>query len=529
MTTVDANSNHSAESQTGQGNRDNLLLDLSNISKRFPGVVALDSVDFDLRRGEVHALFGENGAGKSTLINIIAGMFPLDTGIFRFQGKAIARLTPHGARAIGISPVFQEFSLVPEMTVEENLFLGRELSAGGFLDRRAMRARAQAIVRELDFGLQPDSKVSQLSRAHKQMVEIAKAFLIDVRLLILDEPTASLTDSEAAKLFVLIDKLKASGVGIVYVSHRIKEIKQIADRVTVLRDGRKIRTVSAGDVSQNGLVELMTGRKIGVLFPKIEPRPGQTLLEVEHVTLTDQSVNGVSFYARAGEITGIAGLVGCGKSEIIRAIFGLKPISSGAIRVRGADVTSPTPARMMQRGVCYFPSDRAAEGLALVRPVRENISMAALDLPGFSRHQILQRRSERRIVQGIVETLSLRPPRIERTVASFSGGNRQKILLARGLTRDISVFLFDEPTVGIDAGAKVEIYELMSALLAIGGAIVLVSSDLQEVLHLSHRLYVMHRSRVVAELSGVDIREPAVLSHFFTERRTDAPAVDVHN
>jgi ribose transport system ATP-binding protein len=515
--TVVADSNASRAADAARDTSD-LLLELSNISKRFPGVIALEGVDFDLRCGEVHVLFGENGAGKSTLINIIAGTFPPDTGTFKYQGKEISHLTPHGARVIGISPVFQEFSLVPELTVEQNLFLGREITAGGFLNRPAMRARARAIVRELNFDLRPDYKVSQLSRAHQQMVEIAKAFLTEVRLLILDEPTASLTDAEAAKLFGLIAKLKASGVGIIYVSHRMREIKQIADRITVLRDGHKIKTVEAKDVSETELVELMTGRKIGVLFPTIEHKPADKLLEVESVTLADRSVNEVSFYARAGEITGIAGLVGCGKSEIVRAIVGLEPMESGTIRVRGMDVAAPTPGAMLKNGVCYFPSDRVAEGLALARPVRENVSMAALDLPGFSHGRILQRRSERRLVQEIVGKLLLRPPHIERAVASFSGGNRQKILLARGLTRDISVYLFDEPTVGVDVGAKIEIYELMKGLLATGVAIVLVSSDLPEVLHLSNRLYVMHRSRMAAELVGADINEPAVLSHFFREQ-----------
>jgi len=350
------------------------------------------------------------------------------------------------------------------------------------------------------------------------MVEISKAFLTEVRLLILDEPTASLTDSEAEKLFGLVAKLKNSGVGIIYVSHRMREIKQIADRITVLRDGHKIKTVQAGDVTETELVELMTGRKIGVLFPKVDHKPTKKLLEVERVSLTDRSVTDVSFYARAGEITGIAGLVGCGKSELIRAIVGLEPMLSGAIRIRGQEVTAPTPASMIQRGVCYFPSDRVAEGLALARPVRENCSMAALDLPAFSRNKILQRRSERRTVQGIANKLRLRPPNIERAVASFSGGNRQKVLLARGFTREISVFLFDEPTVGVDVGAKIEIYDLMKDLLATGVAIILVSSDLPEVLNLSNRLYVMHRSHMAAELVGADINEPEVLSHFFRER-----------
>ena len=503
---------------------DGLLLELSGVSKYFPGVVALDGVDFDLRHGEVHVIFGENGAGKSTLINIIAGTYPQDAGDFKFQGEVITHLTPHTARMIGISPVFQEFSLVPELTVEQNLFLGRELTRGGFLDRSAMRAKAMKIIRDLGFDLDPDRKVRDLSRAHQQMVEITKAFLTDVRLLILDEPTASLTESEAAKLFDLVAKLKASAVGIIYVSHRMREIKQIADRITVLRDGRKITTVHAGDVSENELVELMTGRKIGVLFPRIDQRPGEKLLEVENLTLANHSVNNVSFYARAGEITGIAGLVGCGKSELIRAIYGLEIISSGTIHVNGEVVKHPFPASLLKRGLCYFPSDRVADGLALARPVRENASMAALYLPTYSRWRVLQRRSERQAIQTIVEKLKLRPPHIERAVGNFSGGNRQKVLLARGLTRDVSVFLFDEPTVGIDVGAKIEVYELMKALLATGAAIVLVSSELPEVLNLSHRLYVMHRSRMVAELKGADINEPEVLSHFFREQSPDMVA-----
>jgi ribose transport system ATP-binding protein len=493
------------------------LLELSGISKRFPGVIALDHVDFDLRHGEVHVLFGENGAGKSTLINIIAGTYPADEGAFTYQGEAVNRLTPHGARLLGISPVFQEFSLVPDLTVEQNLFLGRELSRNGVIDRSGMRTRAVDVIKLLGFDLDPASKVRALSRAHQQMVEIAKAFLADARLLILDEPTASLTEAEATKLFDLITKLKASGVGIIYVSHRMREIKQIADRITVLRDGRKITTVNARDVSENALVELMTGRKIEVLFPHIEARPGEKLLEVENLTLANHTVTDVSFHARSGEITGIAGLVGCGKSELVRAVYGLELIAAGVIRVGGEAVANPSPAALLERGLCYFPSDRVGEGLALGRPVRENASMTALDLPTYSRRGVLRRASERREIQSIIERLNLRPPHIERAVSSFSGGNRQKVLLARGLTRDIRVYLFDEPTVGIDVGAKAEVYNLMKEILTTGAAIILVSSELPEVLNLSHRLYVMHRSRMVAELVGLDITEQQVLSHFFRE------------
>jgi ribose transport system ATP-binding protein len=492
-----------------------MLLEMSGIAKRFPGVLALDRVDFDLRCGEVHALFGENGAGKSTLINIIAGTFSPDAGEMRYRGEPVSGLTPHRARVIGISPVFQEFSLVPDLTVEQNLFLGREKSRFGLLDRRAMREQARAIIGELGFDLQPARKVRELSRAHQQMVEIAKALLAQVRLLILDEPTASLTDAEAARLFALMQRLKAAGVGIIYVSHRIGEIRRLADRITVLRDGHKIATVRADSVNDRSLIELMTGRKVEALFPTIRSTPGEALLEVEGLRLADGAVEDASIRVQAGEVVGIAGLVGCGKSELIRAVFGLERITSGVIRCRGQDLHAPTPHSALARGICYFPSDRVAEGLALSRPVRENASMAALDCPTFARGQVLRRKEEQRQIQRIVETLRLRPPQIERPVVTLSGGNRQKVVLARAMTRSLSVFLFDEPTVGIDVGAKFEVYELIKNLAERGAAVVLVSSELPEVMNLSRRLYVMHRARIVAELHGAEINEQRVLGHFF--------------
>ncbi len=500
------------------------LLELTGITKRFPGVLALDDVDFELRHGEVHVLFGENGAGKSTLINVISGTFAQDKGRFVFRGEEVRHLTPHKARVMGISPVFQEFSLVPDMTVDENLFLGRERARFTLLNKRAMRATARQIIAELGFDLDPTRKVGTLSRAHQQMVEIAKALLTDVKLLILDEPTASLTEAETTKLFALIDKLRAQGVGIIYVSHRMGEIKQVADRITVLRDGRKIATVAADSVSDTELVELMAGRKIDVLFPRIDHRPGERLLDVRDLTLVSGAVREVSFHARAGEITGIAGLVGCGKSELVRAVFGLEPIAGGSVSLFDKEVSSFDPLAMLRAGVCYFPSDRVAEGLALARPIRENVSMAALDLPGFARGQVLRRTEERRAVQEIADRLKLRPAQIEPAVGRLSGGNRQKVVLGRGLSRDIRVFLFDEPTVGIDVGAKLEVYELMKVLLDLGAAIVLVSSELPEVLNLSNRVYVMHRSRMVAELTGADINEPAVLACFFREEPAAAAA-----
>jgi ribose transport system ATP-binding protein len=389
------------------------LLELRDISKRFTGVRALDRVDLDVYAGELHVLFGENGAGKSTLINVIAGTFPPDEGTFRFSGDEIRHLTPQQARAIGISPVFQEFSLVPSLTVEENLFLGREISGKGVLHAREMRKRAKALIDELGFDLDPSRRVDDLSRAHQQMAEIAKALLGRVRLLILDEPTASLTERETGRLFELIARLKEQNVGLIYVSHRMREIRALADRVTVLRDGRHIRTLDAATSTDSELVELMTGRKIELLFPAIPHQPDKVLVDVENLTLADGCVRDVNFHARAGEITGIVGLVGCGKSEMIRAIYGLESIVSGTVRIDGALYELPAPRRSLKRGVAYFPANRIAEGLALSRPIRENASMTVLDLPAFARFGVLRQGAERITISAIMEQLQLRPPNID--------------------------------------------------------------------------------------------------------------------
>ncbi|MEM7022808.1 MAG: sugar ABC transporter ATP-binding protein [Pseudomonadota bacterium] len=498
------------------------LIRLEGVSKRFPGVLALDGVDFDLRAGEVHVLFGENGAGKSTLINLLAGTYASNEGRFLYLGGEVAGLTPYRARRMGISSVFQEFSLIPELSVEQNLFLGQEHATLGILRPASMRQAAGATLADLGFDVQPQAKVIDLSRAHQQMVEIAKALLHDVRVLVLDEPTASLTESESEKLFSLVERLKAQGIGVIYVSHRLAEIKRIADRVTVLRDGRRIATVRAQDVSAADLVEMMTGRKVEVFFPHIDHRPAAEVLRVDALTLDTDAVNDVSIRLHAGEIVGVAGLVGCGKGELARAIFGLEPISSGSVLLDGAAIDAPTPSEMLDRGVCYFPSDRVAEGLALVRPVRENASSAALYLPELSHRRFLRLGSERRLVKAIMERLHLRARSIEQTVEHLSGGNRQKVMLARGLSRETRVFLFDEPTVGIDVGAKIEIYNLLKTLADQGAAVMLVSSELPEVLHLANRLYVMHRSRIVAELRDDEITEEAVLSCLFDRERTPA-------
>jgi ribose transport system ATP-binding protein len=497
--------------------RNEPLLSLRGISKRFPGVKALDGVDLEVRAGELHVLFGENGAGKSTLINVIAGTFAPDEGDFYFLGERIHDLHPHRARMIGISPVFQEFSLVPSLTVEQNLFLGREIVSYGMINKRAMRQMAQKLIADLGFDLDLHRRVGELSRAHQQMAEIAKSLLGEVKLLILDEPTASLTERETGRLYELIATLKAQGVGIIYVSHRMREIRALADRITVLRDGKLVKTTDAAATSDSELIELMTGRKIDVLFPTIIHQPSGVAVDIENLSVRGNRVNGVNFQARSGEITGIAGLVGCGKSELVRAIYGLEPIRDGTIRLNDAPYGCPSPHISIQKGVAYFPADRVAEGLALSRPIRENASMAALELESFSRLGVLNLAGESARIQQIMNQLKLRPPRIESAVGGLSGGNRQKVMLGRALTREFSIFLFDEPTVGIDVGAKLEVYNFIAGLVENGAAVVVVSSELPEVLALSNRLYVMHHGRIVAELQDDQKTEQNVLASFFKD------------
>ena len=496
------------------------ILQTQSLSKQFPGVLALDQVDFELRAGEVHVLFGENGAGKSTLIQTLAGVHRPTDGSISFRGVPIELQGVHHARKLGISAVFQEFSLVPTLTIEENLFLGAELTHHGFIDKPALHRRADTILKRLGFPLRPRQKVQDLTRAEQQMVEIAKAFRTDLSVLILDEPTASLTDREAERLFAMIEQAQSRGVGIIYVTHRMSEIRRIGDRITVLRDGKCVATLDVREVDDDRLLQLMTGRVISQVFPKIDYRPDRALLEISQLTTADQSVKDFTLTVRSGEVVGIAGLVGCGKSEVGRACFGLERIASGHVKFDGHDVTGRTVREMLDRGVFYLPPDRREEGLIMMRSVRENVSLPWLGSRPFSRLGFLDRRGERSKVQELMRRLNLQPPNTEADLERFSGGNQQKVLLAKGLVSAAKLFILDEPTVGVDVGTRVAIYEFIRDLCESGVGILLISSDLPEILHLTNRTYVMYRGELRAEFEGAQITQDRVLANFFERTQT---------
>ena len=499
----------------GNSGNTSVLLETNAIVKAYSGVRVLDGVDFSLCAGEVHVLFGENGAGKSTLISILAGANMPTAGTIRLHGKQVHLNSVHEARALGIRAVFQEFSLVPQMTVEENIFLGAEKTRNGLLCKAELRQQAQKLLDRLHFGIDATRRIETLTRAEQQMVEIAKAFAEQPAVLILDEPTASLTDNETDILFRLIKQLKKKGVGIIYITHRMAEIRRIGDRVTVLRDGKYIATVGAKETSDDELVRLMTGRVIAEIFPVINNSPGEKLLTVESLTTVSGDIRKVSLYARRGEIVGLAGLVGSGKSEVVRACFGLEKISAGKVMLNGENMVGFSPKKMLERGLFYSPPNRREEGLVMVRSCHENIALPALGNAPFSVRGFLRRRYAALETRRLAEKFCLSPMHMERAVELFSGGNQQKVMLAKSQTQAADVFIFDEPTVGVDVGTRSEIYRFIQELCESGAAVILVSSDLPEILNLSHRVYVFCNGEVQAELAGKDITEDCVLGHFF--------------
>ncbi len=473
------------------------LLELAGIHKRFPGVYALRGVNFDVRAGEVHALVGENGAGKSTLIKIAAGVYDFEEGRYSIAGKPAAIRDPRQALDEGIAVVYQELELVLSLSVAENLFFGRlPHGRGGRVQWGKLYTESEKLLAEVGLEVDPKSKVGHLGVAAQQLVEIARALSFAAKVIIMDEPTSALSPREIDKLFALIARLKARGVGLVYVSHKLDEIMALADRVTVLRDGQRVACEETADLDEQRLIELMVGRALGQGFPEAGRVAGESMLEVEGLT-TDQ-VQDISFRVCAGEIVGFSGLMGAGRTELARAVMGVDQRLAGSVALAGVPVPADRPPAARKLGLGLVPEDRRADGIFAQLSVRENASVAALEQ--FCRLGYVQAGIERQQVGGLVERLKVRTPDQEQEIAKLSGGNQQKALLARWLLKEnLKVLLIDEPTRGIDVGAKAEIYALLDALAREGLAVVLLSSEMPEILGLCDRMYVMCEGRIAAE------------------------------
>ena len=485
-------------------------LEMRNITKDYPGVRALEDVSFDVRAGEVHALVGENGAGKSTLMKILAGAETRDTGQILIEGSPAQITTPQEAMGLGVSIIYQEFNLVPFMTAAENIFLGREPRAvvPGFVNFRRMYAEAQEIVDKLGVRLDVHTPINRLSVAQQQMVEVAKATSRRAKIIAMDEPSATLTEHELENLFNLIRSLKEQGVAIIYISHRLEEIFEIADRVTILRDGKWVATKDVKDIDREEIIKFMVGRELKDVIPKIPAEIRESALTVKGLT-RNGVIQDISFTVNRGEVLGIAGLVGAGRTEVARAIFGADPIDAGEIWLDGRRVEINSPSDAIRNGIGLVTEDRKALGLILGMVVRENISLA--NLRSLSRFSFVNRRREREISEQFVEDLMIKTPSVEQQVQNLSGGNQQKVVLAKWLFTNSKVMIFDEPTRGIDVGSKVEIYQLMNRLAEKGVAIVMISSELLEILGMSDRILVMHEGRIAGELSREDATQEKIM------------------
>ncbi len=472
-------------------------LEMRGIGKRFPGVIALDGVDLALAPGKVHALMGENGAGKSTLIKILAGVYGKDTGTIRVGGRETEFRSPRDALRQGIKVVFQEIALISEFTVAENIFLEEyPRIAGGSIDWKRIRAEAAALFQRIGFDVDPAAKTGDLPVSQQQMVEIARALAHEARIVVMDEPTSSLTPKEVELLFVVIRRLTALGIAVVYVSHKLDEVFEIADEVTVLRDGRHISTKPIGAHTHDSLIHDMIGRRIDNLFPRVRRHsPGKAVLTVENLS-TDAKLKGLSFEARAGEVLGFFGLMGAGRTELAKAIVGYDPIRSGTIRIDGTPLVPHDTRRAVGLGIGLLTEDRKTEGLMLELPVLQNMSLASLS--AFAKAGFVDEGRERSAVQSFVDRFRVKTPGLGQAIKNLSGGNQQKVLLARWLMRGLKVIVVDEPTRGIDVGAKSEIFALIDQLAGEGLAVIMMTSEMPELLGLSDRIAVMAEGRITA-------------------------------
>ncbi len=486
------------------------LFELRGISKEFPGVKALDDVSFEIRAGEVHMLVGENGAGKSSLMKVLCGAYRADQGAFFQNGERVTIDGAADARKFGIAVIFQEFTLVPYLDIAQNIYLGREIGARvpGLIDRRGIHRAAKQVLDTIGFAIDPRIPVHQLGVAQQQMVEIAKALSQNARILVMDEPTAALSERETDLLFAMIHRLKQQGVAIIYISHRLAEVFALGDRITVLRDGRKVASVRPDETTPNDLVALMVGRAVDASYTRPKrPPAGDVVLEVKDVS----AVNGIAdinLNVRAGEIVGLSGLVGSGRTEVARAIFGADRVTAGEIRLFGAPLAGST-YDAARRGMALIPENRKSQGLALARSVSDNIVLAGLRKL-FPSGIFLPRRALQ-AARAVVQKLRIATPSLQRAVATLSGGNQQKVVIGKWLNAGARFFIFDEPTRGIDVGAKAEIFRLLDGLVHEGAAVLMISSEQTEIVHVCDRAYVMRSGRIVGELANDQLTEANIV------------------
>ncbi|QOF79887.1 sugar ABC transporter ATP-binding protein [Variovorax sp. 38R] len=500
------------------------IVSLRDLCKSFAGVRALDKAQFELQPGEVHALMGENGAGKSTLMKVLAGVYTKDSGEVLFDGQSVDIASPRAAQALGIGIIHQELNLMNHLSAAQNIFIGREPRGrlGLFIDEEAMRVDTQRIFDRMNLRLDPHTPVGELTVAKQQMVEIAKALSFDSRVLIMDEPTAALNNEEVADLFRIIGQLKSQGVAIVYISHKMDELKRIADRVTVMRDGQYIATVSMADTPMDSLIAMMVGRQLTEVENDFPDTAGNAIvLEARGIT-RGAMVRNASFVLRKGEILGFAGLMGAGRTELARAVFGADPIDAGEVFVHGKKVSIRSPEDAVRHGIGYLSEDRKHFGLATGMDVETNIALPSMK-KFVSMGVFIDQAAIEAAGKHYVKQLSIKTPSVRQQVRLLSGGNQQKIVIAKWLLRDCSVLFFDEPTRGIDVGAKAEIYRLLNELAAQGKAIVIISSELPEILRVSHRVLVMCEGRITGELTGREASQEKIMQ-LATRREAAATA-----
>jgi ribose transport system ATP-binding protein len=483
------------------------LVEIRGVSKRFPGVQALDDVSLDIRPGEVHAVAGENGAGKSTVMKLLSQLERPTDGTIEISGKPVRFRNPRHAQRLGIAMVHQEFALAPHLSIADNLALGREQTHAGLIVRGSEKQKAQQLLERVKLDLNPGRRVSSLSVADQQRVEIAKALAVDAKVVIMDEPTATLTDPEIDDLFELIEELKGDGIAIFYISHRLEEVVRIADRVTVMRDGRVVETLDEGEFDEATLVKLMVGREIDSLYPKQDADVGDVVLRVKGVTRRGV-LNDCSFEVRGGEIVGFAGLIGAGRTELARAVFAADPITSGEIELDGRRLRLKSPRDAIAAGIGYLTEDRKGDGLAMQLPISYNITLANVPGPGIW----IDRAAERNSAEQRRDELDIRTPSLRRPVETLSGGTQQKVIVARWLETESRVLFFDEPSRGIDVGAKAEMFKLIGSLAAHGRAIILISSYLPELTNMCDRIVVIRDGRTVGELNRNEFDEERIMA-----------------